>query len=85
MTRRRNTTGPSTVNWQIRVTRDEDDRAKALADYENSAMGKVAESFSDMVRRLINAERRRFQDAGFRPPLKPKRQGTDGGSDVNGD
>jgi hypothetical protein len=73
MSRRPDTSSPSTIPWQIRVTREEDDRAKALAEYRNDAVGKPAESFSDMVRRLINAERQRIVDAGFRPPLKPKR------------
>lgn len=73
MSRRPETRVPSTIPWQIRVTKDEDERAKALAEYRNDAVGKPAETFSDMVRRLINAERQRIVDAGYRPPIKPRR------------
>jgi len=66
MSKRPDVPVPSKVLWQVRVTRDEDERAKALAEY-------LGESFSDMVRRLITSERRRLYDEGSRPPLKPRR------------
>jgi hypothetical protein len=78
MSRRPGTKSPSTVNLQFRATAEEADGARALAEYENEEAGKAAESFSDMVRRLINAERKRLRDAGFRPPLKPRRRFTEG-------
>ena len=66
MSRRPETSTPSKVLWQVRVTRDEDLRAKALAEYEEM-------TFSDFVRRLITDHRRRLNEQGKRPPLKPKR------------
>lgn len=66
MSRRPNTTVPSTTLWQIRVTREEDERAKALAEYEEV-------SFSDFVRKLIVEYRKKLNEKGLRPPLKPKR------------
>lgn len=76
MSKRPDVHAASKVLWQVRVTRDEDDRAKALAEY-------LEETFSDMVRRLINAERRRLYDEGSRPPLKPRRA-RNGESQSNG-
>jgi len=69
MNRRPGTTQASTVLWQIRVTEEEDDCAKALAEYH-------AESFSDYVRRLITEDRQRLVDAGLRPPRKPRKSRT---------
>jgi hypothetical protein len=66
MSRRPNTNAPSTILWQIRVTQDEDERAKALAEYEEV-------SFSDFVRKLITEYRKRLNEQGLRPPLKPRR------------
>lgn len=66
MSRRPETSSTSTVLWQVRVTRDEDQRAKALAEYEEL-------TFSDFVRRLINEHRKRLVESGKRPPTKPRR------------
>jgi hypothetical protein len=60
MLKRPNATQASTVNLQFRATEDEAARAKELASHENLLVGKSRENFSDLVRRLLTAERRRI-------------------------
>lgn len=60
MLKRPNATQASTVNLQFRATEEEAERIRELAAHENLLVGKTRESFSDLVRRLLIAERRRI-------------------------
>lgn len=55
--------GASRVYLQVRTTREELESWHALAEY-------LGESTSDMVRRLVAAERRRLLAYGKRPPKR---------------
>jgi len=61
----------STVYLQVRVTPEERDDIKALAEY-SSPPHKEAEGYSAMLRRLAREERKRLRALGLRPPLKPR-------------
>lgn len=60
---------PSTLYLQVRAIAEELESWHAMAEY-------LGESTSDMVRRLLEGERRRLLDAGKRPPMR--RRGLNG-------
>lgn len=65
MNRRVGQTTASSIKMQIRVTAEERDEWKALAEYCETDM-------SGLIRRLIADERARLLADGKRPPKRPR-------------